>query len=240
MIDPDNPYTKMQREQYEREADMMDEQDHQSHNNNPEYWAKLLADVKDGQMRTKNGLDFGCGTGRNTRNLARLMDRVWGCDISAANLVHARRRASAEALDNIEYWQTNGIGLNTPDDNPSGDPYMANVFDFVMSTIVFQHIPVRDIRLAIWRHIHGAMKLDGIFSFQMGFGPPTGTKKMTPYMENNYAAMATNGHMDCYVENEDQVAEDLLEIGFSVVTVDFGRTWEDPGHSKWIYLRAVK
>jgi len=237
MIDPNNKYTEMQRAQYEREADMMNKEDHQSHNNNPEYWAKLLTDVKDSQMKTGRGLDFGCGTGRNTRNLARLMEVVHGCDISAGNIAHARTRARAEGISNVAYWQTNGVGLK---EAGRGEFTPHDTYDFVMSTIVFQHIPVHEIRVAIWLDIFNALKEDAIFSFQMGFGPPTGTKPMCEYYENNYDALATNGHCDCWVEEPEQVAADLLDIGFGVVTTDYGHTWEDPGHSQWLYVRAVK
>ena len=82
--------------------------------------AQLLAIA--GQVNRGSALDFGCGVGRLALALTRHFESVVGCDVSPAMLDIARR--------------------NVPDahfvSTPSGQ------FDFVISLIVFQHIPVRD------------------------------------------------------------------------------------------------
>jgi SAM-dependent methyltransferase len=52
-------------------------------------------------------LDIGCGTGRPTADLARLVapGRVLGVDLSAKMLDRGRRRAEAEGLSNVEFVQ---------------------------------------------------------------------------------------------------------------------------------------
>lgn len=235
-MDKDNRYTAMQRAQYESEVDLMNQEDHQSHNNNPEYWEKLLGDLADrAACADKVALDFGCGTGRNVRNLARMgLREAHGCDLAEGNLVHARRRCAEEGIKNVKFWQTNGVGLGIPEDEP-----WEFLYDFVMSTIVFQHIPVHSIRYQIWREIYYALKNDGIFSFQMGFGPPQGPLPKAPYHANELDAAATNGQHDVWVESPDQIVDDLLDIGFQVATTQFGQAWED-SHPQWIYVRAIK
>ena len=50
-------------------------------------------------------LDVGCGCGATTRAAARAVrpGEVFGVDLSAPMLAEARRRASAEGLDNVRY-----------------------------------------------------------------------------------------------------------------------------------------
>jgi SAM-dependent methyltransferase len=235
-VDPNNPYTQMQIAQYESEADLMNREDHQSHNDNPDYWSKLLGDFADrAAWAGKIALDFGCGTGRNVRNLARMgLLEAHGCDLSAGNLAHARRRCVEERIENVRFWQTDGVGLGIPD----GEQWEF-LYDFVMSTIVFQHIPVHSIRYQIWQEIYYALKNDGIFSFQMGFGPPRGGLPKAPYHANQMDALATNGQHDVWVETPDQIVDDLVDIGFVSVTTDISHAWED-SHPNWIYVRAIK
>jgi len=48
--------------------------DHPQHNANPEYWSILLRDINENpeDFEGKNGLDFGCGRGRNVTNMLKL------------------------------------------------------------------------------------------------------------------------------------------------------------------------
>src|SRR6476659_2704074 len=48
-------------------------------------------------------LDIGCGTGLAARELARSAKRVVAFDLSPRMIELARRRASAEGIDNIDY-----------------------------------------------------------------------------------------------------------------------------------------
>lgn len=69
------------------------------------YWQALLAAVP--IARDAAILDVGCGTGRSSRDLARLArsGSVVGVDLSAKMLEHARGKASAEGLSNVRFEQ---------------------------------------------------------------------------------------------------------------------------------------
>jgi SAM-dependent methyltransferase len=76
-------------------------------------------------------LEFGCGVGRVTLHLARRFRRVVAVDISAGNLALCREMLAARGVDNVEVVQ-----IGTPED-VRALPH----FDFLASTIVFQHNP---------------------------------------------------------------------------------------------------
>lgn len=69
----------------------------------------------------KSALDFGCGVGRLTRALASVTGDAFGVDISDSMLAEARRNVPVGAMFSREL----------PD----------RVFDWIVSLIVFQHIP---------------------------------------------------------------------------------------------------
>lgn len=68
-----------------------------------------------------SALDFGCGVGRLTRALATVTQDAFGLDISESMLAEARRNVPAGAV----------FGRDLPD----------RTFDWIVSLIVFQHIP---------------------------------------------------------------------------------------------------
>lgn len=73
-------------------------------------------------------LDFGCGTGNLSSELASLGYQVTGCDISQAMLSQARLTAGCSAVD----W----VGLP-----PSALlPFDANAFDAVVASSVFEYL----------------------------------------------------------------------------------------------------
>lgn len=78
-----------------------------------------------GPLRYGTALDYGCGVGRLTRRLAERFQRVIGVDISSEMLEEARRNLSE--YGNVTLEQA-GSESTTP-------------LDFVLSKIVFQHIP---------------------------------------------------------------------------------------------------
>lgn len=69
----------------------------------------------------KSALDFGCGVGRLTRALAAITGDTFGVDISDSMLAEARRNVPEGAM----------FGRELPD----------RAFDWIVSLIVFQHIP---------------------------------------------------------------------------------------------------
>lgn len=81
-----------------------------------------------GSLSRERALDFGCGVGRLTIPLADHFDRVVGLDIAPAMLEEARRNGAERQIDYI-----------LSDDTLSR---VEGTFDFVISCIVLQHIPV--------------------------------------------------------------------------------------------------
>lgn len=83
-------------------------------------------------FRTGRVLDFGCGVGRLTIPLARRSTHVTGVDVSPAMMAEARANCARAGVTNVEF-------------HPSepGFPSLTGGFDFVHSSIVFQHIPTQ-------------------------------------------------------------------------------------------------
>jgi SAM-dependent methyltransferase len=69
------------------------------------HWQRLVDAVP--IAATASAIDVGCGTGRSTRDLARIVTagRVVGIDLSSQMLEHGRVAAAAEGLDNITFEQ---------------------------------------------------------------------------------------------------------------------------------------
>jgi trans-aconitate methyltransferase len=80
-----------------------------------------------GTIRKGVALDYGCGVGRLTRPLSERFQQVIGVDISSAMLEEARRNLADRP--NVSYELASSQS-NRP-------------VDFVLSKIVFQHIPPR-------------------------------------------------------------------------------------------------
>jgi len=77
-------------------------------------------------------LEFGCGTGRVTRYLAELFDHVIGIDVSPGHLKLATKHLQDAGISNVSLKL-----LGSPEELISILPE----FDFLFSTIVFQHNP---------------------------------------------------------------------------------------------------
>lgn len=93
-------------------------------------------------------LDVGCGPGLHLGALAREFETVDGVDI-APEMLEVARASGLPA--NVQLTQTSGAELPFPDSS----------IDFVMSLLVFQHIPDDRILLANIREIRRVMKVGG-------------------------------------------------------------------------------
>jgi SAM-dependent methyltransferase len=91
-------------------------------------------------------LDVGCGTGKSTRDAARVATRgsVVGFDLSAVMLEHARRQSDADGLTNVSYVQGDAQVY----------PFEAQTFDIAISSfgVMFFDDPV-----AAFANIAGAL-----------------------------------------------------------------------------------
>ena len=106
-----------------------------------------------GEMRV---LEIGCGAGRVTRALAKFFGEVHAVDVSG-QMVRLAREALRE-FPNAFVYQNNGQDLAVVPDRP---------FDFAFSSIVFQHIPSRDVVESYVREVHRLLRPGALFKFQV-------------------------------------------------------------------------
>ena len=129
-------------------------------------------------------LEIGCGAGRVTRALAGLFGEVYGVDISGEMVRQAK--AALAALPNVHLFQNNGKDLAV----------LGEVaFDFAFSSIVFQHIPSRDIIENYVREVHRLLKPGALFKFQVQGDPsvsssPDDTWLGVPFTDEQVVQMA--------------------------------------------------
>lgn len=101
-------------------------------------------------------LEIGCGAGRVTRALAKLFGEVHAVDVSG-EMVELARRALA-AYPGASVYQNNGKDLSViPVEN----------FDFAFSSIVFQHIPSREVIYSYVREVNRLLRPGALFKFQV-------------------------------------------------------------------------
>ena len=101
-------------------------------------------------------LEIGCGAGRLLPALARLFGEVHGLDISSEMLKQAQ--AAVANVSNIHLHKNNGKDLAD---------FENEVFDFVFSGIVFQHIPAKSIIEGYIREVWRVLRTGSVFKFQV-------------------------------------------------------------------------
>jgi SAM-dependent methyltransferase len=106
-----------------------------------------------GDMRV---LEIGCGAGRVTRALARHFGEVHAVDVSG-EMVRQAKEALRE-YPNAFIYQNNGKDLAVVPDLQ---------FDFAFSTIVFQHIPSRQIIENYVKEVGRLLRPGALFKFQV-------------------------------------------------------------------------
>jgi SAM-dependent methyltransferase len=129
-------------------------------------------------------LEIGCGAGRVTRALANLFGEVHAVDVSGEMV-----RQAAQALSdrpNAFVYQNNGKDLTVV---PSLE------FDFAFSSIVFQHIPSREVIESYVREVNRLLRPGALFKFQVQGDvnmktKPDDTWLGVPFSERQAAEMA--------------------------------------------------
>ena len=228
----ESEYTVMQKLVYKKGTS-----NHEEHNANKDYWDILLGPLKNNNYSWKNkkALDFGCGKGRNIINIIKICDfsNVDGIDISEANIEFCKRNIKNNSKS--KFYISDGKSLA---------PIKNSYYDFIVSTIVLQHICVFDIRDNILRDIFRVLKNGGILSFQMGYDKKlldeNGKNKLTKYYENNTSALGTNSSNDVAVQDEKEVINHLEDIGFMNIKTKISNSFSDIIHENWIYVLAEK
>jgi SAM-dependent methyltransferase len=135
------------------------------------------------QMRV---VEIGCGAGRVTAALAEVFGEVHAVDVSGEMVAQAR--AALASRPNAHVYQNNGMDLSVI---PQGEG-----FDFAFSSIVFQHIPSRDVIESYVREVNRLLKPGRLFKFQVqggeGMDPtkPDDTWEGVPFSDADAVAMA--------------------------------------------------
>ncbi len=101
-------------------------------------------------------LEIGCGVGRVTRALAEVFGTVHGVDVSG-EMVRQAKEANRE-VPNAFFHQNNGTDLSVLGDVP---------IDFAFSSIVFQHIPSREVIQTYVCEVARLLRTGGLFKFQV-------------------------------------------------------------------------
>jgi SAM-dependent methyltransferase len=146
-------------------------------------------------------LEIGCGAGRVTRALAKLFGEVYAVDVSG-EMVRRARRALA-GFPNAHIYRNNGTDLRVLDNLwtrlfrhlPGRWAPRPRIFDFAFSTIVFQHIPSREVIESYVREVHRMLRPGGLFKFQVQGDttierPPDDTWLGVPFSDEDAVAMA--------------------------------------------------
>lgn len=233
MLNENNKYTLMQKGVYSKESNRMSITNHRHHDKNPDYYNILLKEPSTNPdiYIDKTALDFGCGCGRNVDNLLKLTNwkRVDGIDISKENIDYCNKYLADLQYDikKFKFYTNNGIDVS-PLDNDE--------YDYIISTIVFQHICVYDIRRSLLVDLLRVLKPGGIFSLQVALDP---INNSVSYYENNYNAKNTNGKADFAVEDVNIMKKDLEEIGYKILEYSIRDSFSDR-HNKWIYWKLTK
>ncbi len=102
-------------------------------------------------------LEIGCGAGRVTRALSKVFGEVHGVDVSGEMV--ERARMALQDRPNAFVYQNDGKDLAVL---PKGV-----VFDFAFSTIVFQHIPSREVIEHYVREVNRRLRPGALFKFQV-------------------------------------------------------------------------
>jgi cyclopropane fatty-acyl-phospholipid synthase-like methyltransferase len=129
-------------------------------------------------------LEIGCGAGRVTRALANVFAEVHAVDVSGEMV-----RQAALALGdrpNAFVYQNNGKDLTV---------LPALEFDFAFSSIVFQHIPSREVIENYVREVHRMLRPGALFKFQVQgdtsvTSKPNDTWVGVPFSERQAGEMA--------------------------------------------------
>ena len=101
-------------------------------------------------------LEIGCGVGRVTRALAEIFGQVYAVDVSG-EMIRQAREANREIV-NAHFHQNNGTDLTVLGDIE---------FDFAFSSIVFQHIPSREVIDCYVAEASRLLRPRGLFKFQV-------------------------------------------------------------------------
>jgi len=201
---------------------------HSEHNHHSDYWNILLADPKNNpeKWKNKNALDFGCGCGRNILNLIKLCEwkNVDGCDICLRNAEFSKKYVTDNKKSNANTttWENDGVSIN------SMDGYLPNKkYDFIMSTIVFEHIAPYSVRRSILESIYENLEIGGLFSLSLS--------NLTSGVDYYNEKFLFPGNTK--INNHAAIEKDFDDIGYKNINIITGDTFQN---RDWSYITGSK
>ena len=183
---------------------------------------KLWSEIESafGEFSPKRALDFGCGVGRIVVPMAGKADHVTGVDISEHMIGEAVRNCENRGLGNTAFLQTDDF----MDQN-------LEKFDFVHSSIVFQHIePTAG--MTIFRRILSLLDDGGIGALQFAVSDLEGnplSKTFTAYrdfpalykLRNKVKGAKDEPLIPMYLYDLNQIAFELYRNGCHDIRMRF-------------------
>ena len=215
-------YLDNYKKEFESHHSMVRKNNHIRRNADPEYWEILLDPIKSNPEKWENkvAFDFGCGGGRNLKNLLDLANwkEVHGCDISKPNAEFAEEWVNSIYPNKAKAWESNGKDIQ---------PANPNTYDFIMSSVVLQHISNYSVRFNILNDMYSSLKEGGQISLHY-----LDMSESAPYYDNSL------DYKNCRVENKDYLIDDFQKIGFKQITCEIGIDYFTKERS--YYIKATK
>ncbi len=151
-----------------------------------------------------SAVEYGCGVGRATLALARLFDRVTGCDISRPHLALAAEQAEARIVDNVA-WHHSTTAAPMPGDG----------WDFWFSRLVLQHNPP-PVAAHLLRLAFAGLRPGGVAMFQVPTHRTDYAFSIRGYLE---AGASRAPEMEMHVLPQGEVFALAREAGLEVLEV---------------------
>jgi len=118
-----------------------------------------------------------------------------------------------------------------------------NYYDFVISTIVFQHIPSREVRWNLKKEIYRISKIVGSFSYQMRHCDTVDIRdNHSSYEDDAFDKEGSNGKCDVQITQvtDKTLINDLLNIRYKNIETYVTNYFSDNSHQNWIYIHTEK
>jgi SAM-dependent methyltransferase len=177
-------------------------------------------------LDSRRALDFGCGWGRIALPLAERCAHVYGVDISPRVLQEAQRNAAESNVTNVEWLATERL------------PELQGRYDLVISTLVFQHIPVREGERLFAALLRG-LAPGGIGAINVVLRPSRPWRGVASWVKSS-RSLKGSGHMLKGSYALDRLARLLADEGIGEWCVDFANDGISPPFLSAIIMFAKR